>query len=424
MDSLQTPTQKTAAQLIQLQSILTVKKRVVIAGCGFGGLRVAEKLRNNYGDKIEIIAIDNADCHTFAPALYSVATGDTSANAVCEPLSVIFIRKGIKYYQEKIVEVDVKNKIIKTKKMRLINNEEVSKKIKNKDNTINIIPYDFLVLAVGSEVNYYNIKGIQKNAFQLKTKEDAAAIYGHLQDVIKLMGNKQLHRFVILGGGVTGVELASELKDHLDMICKQNNIPQEKFVVMLVHALNQLMPGFPDNVRRFCEHYMADHDIVLKLNSPVVHAKDGLLILENGEVIKADTVIWAGGIKANKLLSKTKIEQDEYGIKVNSYLQSVSDANVYAVGDCMNYTDPKTNKAVLKTAQNALSQAKVVAENIGNSIGGRNNFTAYKPKQTPVLISLGKKMGLFVWKNFWLRGYWIMRTKDYIEKEYMWKIRL
>ncbi len=421
MDSLQIqPTQESATQSIQLQPALTTKKRVVIAGSGFGGLRVAERLRKNCGEAIEIIVIDSADCHTFAPALYSVATGEASANAVCEPLSVIFIRKGIKYVQEKIIEIDIKKKIVITKK---------DKRLNKRDKATNTIPYDFLVLAVGSEVNFYDIKGIQKNAFALKTKEDAAAIYEHLQEVIASIANKQLHRFVVLGGGVTGVELACELKDHLDNVCKQNNIPKERFSVMLVQALEHLVHGFPVNVQKFCEHYMAEHGIELKLNSPVVQAKDGLLVLGTGEIIKADTVIWAGGIKANKLLNKIEIEQDEYGIKVNSYLQSVSVQEVYAVGDCMNYSDPNTGKKALKTAQNALNQAKVVADNIckasnGNNNNNNNKFRSYKPRETPVLISLGKKMGLFVWKNFWFRGYWIMRAKDYIEKEYMWKIRL
>ena len=397
MDTLQETSQPTFSP---------AKKRVVIAGCGFGGLRVAERLRKKCGENIEIIAIDNADCHTFAPALYAVATGETSAQAVCEPLSVIFIRRGIKYVQEKIVKIDIKKKQVRTAK--------------------NIFQYDFLVLAVGSEVNYYGIKGIKENSFPLKTKEDAYNIFEHIQEIIEDLPKKQLHRFVVLGGGVTGVELASELKDHLDFICKQNNIPQEKFVVMIVHALEHLMPGFPEKVQRFCEHYMADHGIVLKLNSPVVHAKNGVLVLKTGEIIKADTVIWAGGIKANKLLSKIELPVDGYGIKVNEHLQSIGECNVYAIGDCMNYVNPKTNKPVLKTAQNALLQAGVVAENICKAINSDNKikYSVYKPKETPVLISLGKKMGLFVWKKIWFRGYWMMKVKDYIEKEYMWKIRL
>ncbi|MBS3158174.1 NAD(P)/FAD-dependent oxidoreductase [Candidatus Woesearchaeota archaeon] len=423
MDSLQTPvqqsakTQSTTIQSMPAQPALTAKKSVVIAGSGFGGLRVAEKLRKNCGEAIEIVVIDSADCHTFVPALYSVATGETSAQAVCEPLSVIYIRKGIKYIQEKIVDIDVKKKIVSTKK---------DKRLNKNNKAANTIPYDFLVLALGSEVNFYDIKGIQKNAFALKTKENAAAIYEHLQDVITSMANKdkQLHRLVILGGGVTGVELACELKDHLDNVCRQNSIPREKFSVMIIQALEHLVPGFPANVQKFCEHYMAEHGIELRLNSPVVQAKNQLLVLKSGEIIKADTVIWAGGIKANKLLNKIKIEQDDYGIKVNSYLQSVSDQNIYAVGDCMNYSDQKTGKRALKTAQNALMQAVIVAENINRAANEKNIFKSYKPKETPVLISLGKKMGLFVWKSFWFRGYWMMKMKDYIEKEYMWKIRL
>ncbi|HIH43144.1 TPA: FAD-dependent oxidoreductase [Candidatus Woesearchaeota archaeon] len=421
MDSLQTSiqqpgeTKSTTIQSMPAQPTLTAKKRVVIAGSGFGGLRVAEKLRKNCEKSIEIIVIDSADCHTFAPALYSVATGETSAQAVCEPLSVIYIRKGIKYIQEKIVNIDVKKKIVSTKKY---------KKLNKNDKATNTIPYDFLVLAVGSEVNFYGIKGIQKNAFSLKTKEDAAAIYKHLQKVIATMQDKQFHRLVVLGGGVTGVELACELKDHLDNVCMQNNIPREKFSVMLIQAVDHLVPGFPAKVQKFCEHYMAEHGIELRVDSPVVQAKRQLLILKSREIIKADTVIWAGGIKANRLLGSVEVEQDEYGVKVNSYLQSVSNQNIYAVGDCMNYNDQKTGKRALKTAQNALHQANVVAENICKATKGRDDFASYRPKETPVLISLGKKMGLFIWKNFWFRGYWMMKMKDYIEKEYMWKIRL
>ena len=142
MDSLQTSiqqpgeTKSTTIQSMPAQPTLTAKKRVVIAGSGFGGLRVAEKLRKNCEKSIEIIVIDSADCHTFAPALYSVATGETSAQAVCEPLSVIYIRKGIKYIQEKIVNIDVKKKIVSTKKY---------KKLNKNDKATNTIPHSFLV---------------------------------------------------------------------------------------------------------------------------------------------------------------------------------------------------------------------------------------------------------------------------------------
>jgi NADH:ubiquinone reductase (H+-translocating) len=377
-------------------------KRIVIAGCGFGGLRVAEQLVKQ--KDVEIVAIDSSNCHTFVPGLYEVATGEVSIKEVCEPFSVLFIRRGIKFINESIKDINIKSKILKTE--------------------TKVIKYDYLVLAIGSEVNYFNVPGLKENSYPLKTREDGDKIYEHVTKTVANMKDKQLHRFVVLGGGVTGTELAAELRDYLDIICRRENIPKEKFSVMIVQAMDGLLPGFNESVRKFCEHYMADHNVVLKLNSPVVSVKKGILVLKSGEIIKADTVFWCGGLKVNQLVEKIGLSGDEFGVKVNTNLQSVDDKSIYVLGDCMNYIDPRTNEAVYKTAQNALKQARVVSFNLCKAINGKKKLKSYKPKTTPVLISLGKRRAIFVWKKLWFRGKWMLKVKDWVEKNYMWKIRL
>ena len=135
-------------------------KRVIILGGGFAAVETALRLKK-YKDTIEILVIHEDDCFTFVPALYETAAGELEEAKACILVSHLLQYKGIMHYHDKILSVDIKNKRVKTTHM-------------------SSLKYDVLVFAVGAQSNYYNINGVEKYTYTLKTKEDAQKIYEYV----------------------------------------------------------------------------------------------------------------------------------------------------------------------------------------------------------------------------------------------------
>ncbi len=378
-------------------------KRVVIVGGGFGGLRTAFKLRK-LAPLLEVLLIDGEDCFTFFPALYETAAGELHESAICFAHAHSLERRGVKFFHDKITAINWKAGFLST-----LRGERLE--------------FDYLVLALGAQTNYYGIPGMAENAFSLKTKEDAERLEEHLSEVFH---SRKPARFIVCGGGLTGVEYSAALADHCRRKCREKGLPPDCYRITLVHSHGHLLPEVPASAS-FAENYLRSLGIELVLDSPVVRVDKGKVVVKGGRPLKGDVIVWTGGIKTHEVVEKSGLQllageggraMAGGGVAVNQFLQTLSSPKVFAVGDCAAPVDAAAGKPAVKTAINAYLQAGVAARNIAALEEG-NPLSPYKPEANPLMFTLGRRMGVLTYKGILLKGWWVAWLKGFVEKVFV-----
>ncbi|RJQ18210.1 hypothetical protein C4573_00625 [Candidatus Woesearchaeota archaeon] len=373
-------------------------KKVVILGGGFAGIETALRLKQ-YKDKIEIIVVNKDDCFTFIPSLYETAAGELSEGDVCVLLSKLLGDKKIHFYHDEVEGVNLEKKFVKTKKAE--------------------IDFDFLVVTVGAETNYFGIPGAEFLA-NLKTKDDAESIYEFIDINI---GKKPL-QFVVCGGGLTGVEFAGTLQDHINTVSKEKNLDKNQYKVTLVERAGSLLPGLPKKAIDYAESYLKNKGIVVNTNMPITKIERNL-IYSNETVFPFDLAVWCGGLKTHSVISKSSFPLSEAaggrglpggGMIVNEYLQVKDYLFVFGAGDAVCLPEQKVS--VIKTAQNAVDQAKYVAYNI-HALLGNKKMKKYVQKKNTFYVALGKDMGMHLNGETLKTGKAIKQKKDKLELNYV-----
>lgn len=347
---------------------------ICILGAGFGGLNTALTLEKKLGQmhsNWKIFLIDRQKFHLYTPLLYEAATGYFPKDFPgCEGQ----LRRGT------CLSLEGFNHIIHGRKIRFLNKtvtqieNGASRKIHFEDG--GSLDYDYLVLALGGEIDYFSIPGLQENSFTLKSIEDAFKIRSRVIDLCHEAGSgsrKLPLRIVVGGGGFTGVEIASEMVGLFRGLASRHGIPAEMGQITIIEAAPQVLPGVDAKLAAIAARRLRQLGIEVKINSLVVSVKQGQLVLKSGETVEADMVIWTGGVKANKLVSSIAgLELDKKGrCSVNEFLQVKGRQQEFALGDNALYISPSSGLPVPPTAQIAEQQGLAVGHNIVRHIQGR-----------------------------------------------------
>ncbi len=331
------------------------KKHIIIIGGGFGGLYAAKKLANK---NVSVTLIDKRNFHLFQPLLYQVATGGLSPGDISSPLRAVL--------------QDAKNIAVLCAELDSINTN-------NKTISIGIreIKYDYLIIATGVSHHYFGNDQWSKNAPGLKTVEDALEIR---QRVMRAFEEAELEkdpnqvkewlRFVIVGGGPTGVELAGALGELAYQTLRKDfrNIDPTKTEIYLVEALDRILTSFPESLSKKAESSLKKLCVRIKTNSMVTDVKENQITLktENGEeTIRAKTVLWAAGVKASSvsdmIIKSTAAESDKAGrIIVDQYCRIPGNQNIFVIGD-LAYFKSEDGNSLPGVAPVAMQQGDYVA---------------------------------------------------------------
>lgn len=357
-------------------------KRIVILGAGFGGLRTAMILGREVGRDHEIILIDKNHYHTFQALLYEAAT---TPQAIANHLDLHSV---ITYSIDDIIE-DRRVKFIKAE----VTNIDIS------GGDIHFLDrdplkYDFLVVALGSESNSFNIPGLKENALELKSFINALEI----RDAIStLLNEKEEIKIVIGGGGSTGVELSAEIQNWFNEIRET----RKKFdpVVTLIDADPTVLSSSDKNIIRLTSRRLAKLGVKTLNNETIIKILPNLVILKSEREILFDIFIWTGGVKANSILQTMKLKLGNKGRTETSHnlICVPEDPNlkihgqIYCVGDAV-YTRDASGNPVPMLVQPALQQAKVAAKNIILELRGQEPSLVFKPfKNYPYIVPVGGK---------------------------------
>jgi NADH dehydrogenase len=242
-----------------------------------------------------------------------------------------------------------------------------------------VVPYDHLVLALGSVSNYLGMANIEKLAFNFKSLLDAIRIRNHVIEMFERADREPdasqrapLLSFVIAGGGFAGVELAGALNDFArGILADYPNLNPNELNIVLVHSRDRILPELSESLARYAQEKMEARGVKFRLNARLSDAQPGIVVVSDGE-IRAQTLVWTAGTGPNPLLKSQPFERDKRGaVKVDFNLAVPGHPGVWALGDCAAVNDAKTGKPCPPTAQFAIREAATVARNIAAQLDGR-----------------------------------------------------
>ncbi len=347
-----------------------IKSRIVILGGGFAGVATAERLERKFGPdpSVEFTLISDTNALLFTPMLAEVATSSLEPTHISSPLRTSLRRTNVVRRRADGIDVERRRVLL----------EPDSGSV---GNTAEEVPYDHLVLALGAVSNYLGMDNLQENALDFKTLPDAIRIRNHAIDAFERADrepNPEIRRslltFVVAGGGFAGAELAGGLNDFVrGMLAYYPNIPPEELRIIVIHSRGRILPELSETLADYALEHMKERGVTFELNTRVADAQRGVVVLDSGEEIRTETLVWTAGTTPNPLLRDLPVEHDRRGaVPVDENLAVPGYAGLWAVGDCAAVTDAKTGEPCPSTAQFALREAHTLAHNVHASVRGRS----------------------------------------------------
>jgi len=354
-----------------------MSKKVIVLGAGYAGIEAALTLqkKKKKEDDIEITIIDKNTYHTLLTELHEVAGNRIREEGVIVPLRDIFKYSDVKIVQDEINGIDFENNKL------LSSSREYH--------------YDYLILAAGSEPNFFGIPGIQEHAFTIWSYEQAIRIREHIRECFVKASQEQdkakreqLLCFVVGGGGFTGVETIGEIANWVKQLCREYGVDRNEVKLILVEALGSILTNLKERGAKKSMDYLVNKlGVEVLLNSAVSSVTADHVEIKTGRVIPTKTLIWTAGVKANSLAEKLDINRSRASrIVVNEYAQTQY-KNVYSVGDISAFSTGE-NQILPALVESAMQTGKGAALNILADIRGKEK-EKIKPKLHGVMVSVG-----------------------------------
>jgi NADH:ubiquinone reductase (H+-translocating) len=399
----------------------TSPTHVVILGSGFAGIEVLKKLQKefNANSSVEITLISKDNFILFTPMLPEVASGMIETRNIVTPVRS-FCKKA-KFYEAKVESIDLDNK-------QLTLTHEIGRHSQPSDSLEHIVKYDYVVIAMGSENNFFKMSDVKRYSFTMKSINDAIILRNHIINVLEqasleednLELRKTLLTFVVAGGGFNGVETVGAINDFIRESIKDyyKNIHISEVRVILVDSNDKLLAEVDEELGEFALEKLKAGGVEFMMKSPITGATPNSIKLYDGTIIPCYTLIWSAGVTPSKLIAELPCEHDRgHRIIANSYLEMPGYSGVYVLGDCASINDPHTGKPYPPTAQHAIRQGKVASKNIISAIKGEKgdkNKLKFDYKTKGMMAEIGKRDGVAILFNrFKLHGFlawWLWRT--------------
>ena len=386
-------------------------KKVVVLGGGYAGVLTAKKLAKKFkkNKDVQITLIDKQSYHTMLTELHEVAAGRVNEESIRMDLKSIFAGRNVNVVLDEIKNIDFEQKV-------LTSNDATYE-------------YDYLVMGTGCKPTFFGIPG-SENAHQLWSYTDAVNLRERILNMFRqaaLTADKEKRRelltFVTVGAGFTGVEMAGELGEWKDELCRSFHIDKDEVTLYVVDFAPKVLPMYPDKLVRKAERRLIKLGNELVMNSAVSEIHEDKVVLNKGEkVINTRTVIWAAGIEGSDIVDQAQVEKAGRGrIVTNGHLQAKDYQDVYVVGDNIFYIPEGEERPVPQMVENAEHSAPVVAHNIAVDIKG-GEYKTYKPTFHGSMVCIGSRYGVAqvgmpgMWFN--LSGFFAMASKHLINLVY------
>jgi NADH dehydrogenase len=331
------------------------KKKVLIVGGGFGGLFTALELAGSS----DVTLVSDTDHFCFRPLLYEYLSGEVEAWHIAPDYKELFGSE-INFVRGEAEAIDFKNR-----KAKISSSEE-------------FLDYDALVLAVGGETNFWNIKGAEEFALPFRTIADADRLRNQmvraLDEISPTLAPQDAREkltFAIVGAGASGVELATKMSDLLTDAFRRRGLKGEPHV-LLIEMSDRIVPGMGEDIREYVEKVLLEKHIDVNLQTKVLEVKPhGIVFEHNGKQTEIETVttVWTAGVKVNPLIEKLDLPKDKHDlILVNPALQVKNFENIFALGDIAKVE--AVAPILVGTAQLASQESNLLAANVKAFLNG------------------------------------------------------
>lgn len=374
------------------------KKNVVVVGAGFGGLQAVKKLAKD--KSLQITLIDRSNHHLFQPLLYQVATAVLSPADIAIPIrSMMHRKKNVTVLMDEVTGIDKENKMI------LLEDKK--------------IPYDFLVLAAGAKTGYFGKDDWKKYTLGLKNLLDALRIRNKILLSFEEAENhpersSELLKYIIIGGGPTGVELAGSIAELAHSIINDDfrNIDTKKADIILIEAGSDLLPSFDRTLSVYAKERLEKRNVKVYLNSRVLNINGNEIFIKTPEgekIISADIIIWAAGVEAVKLTNTFGLPVDrQKRLLVNEYCSFDNYPEIFAIGDLSDFKD-ENGKTLPGVSAVAMQEGRYVASVINDRVKNKK-VKPFKYINKGSMATIGRKDAVADVFGIKLTGFlgWIM----------------
>jgi len=382
--------------------------RVVILGAGFAGVQAAVELEGLVaapGSRgLEVLLVGENNYFLFTPLLPQIASSYTNPRHIVQPVRDVRGRRRFRFRRDTVRSLDLAQRRVQL--------------------AGGALDYDFLVLALGSRTDYFNVRGAREHTRDFKSLQDAVELREAVIDLCEHADHtaepavrQRLLTFVVVGGGYTGVELIAELQDFLFGYVARHyrGIRREEIGLVLLEAMPEILRGLHADLVRHARRRLRAEGIAVRTGARVTCCFPGGVEINGSETLAAETVIWCAGVRAHELVESLPCEHDRRGrALVNGHLQLESFPEVFIVGDS---AAPATAPEAPQVGPVAIAQGRVAGRNVAHLLRGEP-LENYRYEQQGMLISLGMNHAVVSLAGLRFGGYfaWLLWNAVHLYK--------
>lgn len=380
--------------------------RVVVLGGGFAGVNAAVELEKSLprGADVEITVVNRDNFLLFTPMLHEVAASDLDLTHIVTPIRRM-VRKASLFVGE-IEEIDLEHRRVVARHAQ--------------GGHAHALPYDHLVLALGSVTNFFGLPGLEERALTMKSLADAVALRNRLIEVLEeadfecaAAERRQFLTILVAGGGFAGVETIAAANDFLrEAIGAYPRLSSDMLRLVLVHPGPAILPELSPRLGSYAARVLSRRGVDVRLGTRVTGVSADGVSLSDGSMLPAETIVWTAGTSANPLLADLPCARDRGRIVADECLRVPEWPGVWALGDCALVPNSRAGGFHPPTAQHALRQGRTLGRNIAAAIEGRTP----KPfvfSTLGQLAAIGRRTGVasIMGRNFsGFVAWWLWRT--------------
>lgn len=366
--------------------------RVVIVGGGFGGLVCARALDRK---PVDVLLLDQHNYHLFTPLLYQVATSLLNPSDISYPYRSIFRRsRNVRFRQARVVAVDLDRKVVDA-------------------HTGEEIAYDSLVLATGSENNYFSNEDLAQHTLAMKTLAEAMALRNRVLSCLELAAQtdsveerRDYLTFVIVGAGPTGVEYAGALAELLRLVLGRDfpELDPSLARIVLVEGQDRLLGAFHPKLGAYAHRILHRRGIEVRTSVFVEKATDERVILSDGEEIATRTVVWSAGVRPTDPLASADLERSRSArLRVDEQLRLPDHPEVFVIGDAASMVGDGGELPMLSPP--AMQAGRYAARSILNHVkGGTGRQKPFRFVDKGTMATIGRRAAVADFRGLKLKG--------------------
>lgn len=360
------------------------KKRVLILGGGFGGVYAALEFEKRHDPDFEITLISQDNFFLFTPMLHEVAASDLDLTHIVNPIRKML--QHVRFFEGEILSIDLQSRHV------IVSH--------GFDRHTHELGYDYLVFALGSVTNFYDIPNLEETALTMKTLSDAIGLRNRLIEYLEeaatectAADREPLLTFAVAGGGFAGVETIGSINDFLkDALRYYPTIKPEMIRVILVHPGEFVLPELGEELGRYASRKLAGRGVEIRPNTKIKAIHSDGVELTDGDRIATHTLVWTAGTTPHPLLEQLDLPKEHRRLKVNNTMEISGHPGLWALGDCAAIPD-QSNGYYPPTAQHASREAKILTRNIVAS-GRGERVIPFTFKTLGLLASIGRRTGV------------------------------